>query len=90
MTGERGKDLCGAASLIIGLSSVSLFFLLQLPRFRTFDFGVAITVTSATLLLLLVGVILGGVARGALRWLGVVSCAVGLLFWLLMGIGVLL
>jgi hypothetical protein len=51
---------------------------------------VAITVTSATLLLLLVGVILGGIARGALRWLGVVSCAVGLLFWLLMEIGVLL
>ena len=88
--GGRGKDLCGAASLIIGLSSVSLFLVLQLPRFRTFDIGVAITVTVAALLFLLAGIILGSIARGTLRWLGVVSCAVGLLFWLLMAIGVLL
>lgn len=86
----RGKDVCGAASLIIGLSSVSLFFVLQQPRFRTFDFGVAITVTKAALLFLLAGVVLGSIARGILRWLGVVSCAVGLLFWLLMAIGALM
>ena len=86
----RGKDLCGAASLIIGLSSVSLVFVLQLPRFRIFDFRLAISLTALELLLLLVGVILGGIARGALRWLGVLSCTVGLLFWLLMAIGVLM
>ncbi len=87
---DRSKNLCGAASLIIGLSSVSLVFILQLPRFRIFDFRLAITITIATLLLLLVGVVLGGTARGTLGWLGVVSCVVGLLFWLLMAIGVLL
>ena len=86
----RGKDLCGAASLIIGLTSVSLVFVLQLPRFRIFDFRLAISLTALELLLLLGGVILGGIARGTLRWLGVVTCAVGLLFWLRMAIGVLL
>jgi len=60
----RGKDLCGAASLIIGLTSVSLVFVLQLPRFRIFDFRLAISLTALELLLLLGGVILGGIARG--------------------------
>jgi len=87
---ERGKDLCGTASLFIGLSSIWLFFVLQQRRFAIYDFRLAITTTVAVVLLLLGGVILGWFARGALRGLGVVSCAVGLLFWLLMAVGVLL
>ena len=90
MRAERGKHLCGAASLIIGLSSISLFFVLQLRRFAIYDFRLAITITLAVLLLLLGDVILGCFGRGVLRGLGVVSCAVGLLFWLLMAFGVLL
>ena len=88
--GGKGKDLCGAGSLIIGLSSVSLVFVLQLPRFRIFDFHLAIDATITELLFLLVGIILGSIARGTLRWLGVISCAVGLLFWLLMAFGELM
>jgi hypothetical protein len=87
---ERGKRLCGAASLIIGLTSLSLVFVLQLPRFRIFDFHLAIDATITQLLFLVVGVILGSIARGTLRWLGVISCAVGLLFWLLMAFGELM
>jgi len=96
----RGRVLCGAASLIVGLSSVALFFLLQLHwfrtyplqlhRFPTYDFGVAITTTVVALLSLVAGIVLGSIARGVLGWLGVVTCAVGLLFWLLMLVGVLL
>jgi len=90
MTIERRKSLCGTASLITGLSSISLFSVLQLRRFAISDFRLAITITMAVLVLLLAGVILGCFGRGTLRGPGVVSCAVGLLFWLVMTIGVLL
>jgi hypothetical protein len=51
---------------------------------------VAITTTVVALLSLVAGIVLGSIARGVLGWLGVVSCVVGLLFWLLMLVGVLL
>ena len=87
---SRGKIYAGAASLIVGLSAVSLLLILQSPKYAIHDFGLAIATTGVVICLLLGGIILGAIARGTLGWLGVVSCAVGLVFWGLIAFGELL
>jgi hypothetical protein len=87
---SKGKIYAGAASSIVGLSAVSLLLILQSPKYAIHDFGLAIATTGVVIGLLLGGIILGAIARGTLGWLGVVACAVGLVFWGLIAFGELL
>ena len=87
---SRGKIYAGAASSIVGLSAVSLLLILQSPKYAIHDFGLAIATTGVVICLLLMGIVLGAIARGTLGWLGAVACGVGLVFWGLIALGELL
>ncbi len=56
---SRGKIYASAASLIIGLSAVSLLLILQSPEYAIHDFGLAIATTGVVICLLLGGHHLG-------------------------------
>lgn len=84
-SGMNGS-ICSAGSLLIGICLTALPFVHRFAALGA-DLDVAMAITDAAIVLTVVGIVLGAVGRGPLRWPGVVFCAIALLEWVALWVG---